>query len=156
VTFIAVLTVALRQTSRTSSFDRILGTLNEFAFDRGRSAKKYRSCKGDDMSKVELPRATDRRFKAEDFRSEAFRKDALERERSEDEMNCGGGVNLQKLEEQLVRGPVDEIAALMRALTYGEMIELAEGLWNVNGQGSEISKDNLPGLLHRWSTSRTA
>jgi hypothetical protein len=90
------------------------------------------------------------------LRSEAFRRDALERERSVDEMNCGGSVNLQKLEEQLARGPVDEIAALMRALTYGEMIELAEGLWNVNGQGSEISKDNLPGLLHRWSTSRTA
>jgi hypothetical protein len=71
-------------------------------------------------------------------------------------MNVGGSVNLQKLEEQLARGRLDEIAALMRALTYGEMIELAEGLWNVNGQGSEISKDNLPGLLHRWSTSRTA
>jgi hypothetical protein len=79
-----------------------------------------------------------------------------ERERTEDEMNASGSVNLQKLEEQLAREPVDEIAALMRALTYGEMIELAEGLWNVNGQGSEISKDNLPGLLHRWSTSRTA
>jgi hypothetical protein len=107
------------------------------------------------MSSVELP-VTDRRLRAEDFRSEAFRRDVLERESSEDEMNVGGGVNLQKLEEQLARGPLDEIAALMRALTYGEMIELAEGLWNVNGQGSEISKDNLPGLLHRWSTSRTA
>jgi hypothetical protein len=45
---------------------------------------------------------------------------------------------------------------LIRALTYGEMIELAEGLCNATVQGSEISKDNLPGLLHRWSTSRTA
>jgi hypothetical protein len=96
------------------------------------------------MTNVELPRATHRRFKAEDFRSEAFLRDALERERSEDEMNCGGSVNLQKLEEQLARGPLDEIAALMRALTYGEMIELAEGLWNVNGQGSEISKTTCP------------
>jgi hypothetical protein len=43
---------------------------------------------------------------------------------------------------------------LMRALTYGEMMELAEGLCNVSGQGPEISKDSLPGLLHRWSTSR--
>jgi hypothetical protein len=108
------------------------------------------------MSNVELPRATDRRLKAEDFRSDAFRRHALDQERSEDEMNVGGSVNLEKLEEQLARGRLDEIAALMRALTYGEMIELAEGLWNVNGQGSEISKDNLPGLLHRWSTSRTA
>jgi len=108
------------------------------------------------MSNVELPSATDRRLKPEDFRSDAFRRHALDRERAEDEINVGGSVNLQKLEEQLARGRLDEIAALMRALTYGEMIELAEGLWNVNGQGSEISKDNLPGLLHRWSTSRTA
>ena len=71
-------------------------------------------------------------------------------------MDAAGGVDLQKLEEQLARGRVDEIAALMRVLTYGEMMELAEGLWNVNGQGSEILKDNLPGLLHRWSTSRTS
>jgi hypothetical protein len=108
------------------------------------------------MSNVELARATDRRLRAEDFRSDEFRQDAVERERVEDETNVGGSVNLQRLEEQLERRPVDEIAALMRALTYGEMMELAEGLWNVNGQGSEISKDNLPGLLHRWSTSRPA
>jgi hypothetical protein len=101
------------------------------------------------MSNVEVPRVTDRRLKVEDFRSDAFR------ERAEDEINVGGSVNLQKLEEQLARGRLDEIAALMRALTYGEMIELAEGLWNLNGQGSEISKDNLPRLLHLWS-SRTA
>jgi hypothetical protein len=108
------------------------------------------------MSNVGLPRATDRRLRAEDFRSDAFRRDALERERLEDETNVGRSVNLQRLEEQLDRRPVDEIAALMRALTYGEMMELAEGLCNINGQGSEISKDNLAGLLHRWSTSRNA
>jgi hypothetical protein len=107
------------------------------------------------MSNVELPGATDRRLKAEDFRSDAFRRDALERGRAEEETVVGGSVNLQRLEEQLERRPVDEIAALMRALTYGEMMELAEGLCNVNGQGSEVSKDNLPGLLHRWSMSRT-
>ena len=94
------------------------------------------------MSNVELPRATDHQLKAEDFRSDAFRRDALEREKPEDEMNAAGRVNLQKLEEELARGALEEIAALMRTLTYGEMIELAEGLCNVNGQGSEISKDN--------------
>ena len=112
------------------------------------------------MSNVEVPGVTDRRLKVEDFRSDAFRRDAIERERAGDEMNAAGSVNLQKLEEQLARGRLDEIAALIRALTYGEMIELAEGLCsvmcNVNGQGSEISKVNLPGLLHRWSTSRKA
>ena len=108
------------------------------------------------MSNVEVPGVTDRRLKVEDFRSDAFRRDAIERERAGDEMNAAGSVNLQELEEQLACGRLDEIAALMRTLTYGQTIELAEGLWNVNGQGSEISKDNLPGLLHRWSTSRTA
>jgi hypothetical protein len=141
-----------------ASLAHIFATLNEFAFNREATRRrnvtfaKGMTCPTSSF----LARTTDRRLKAEDFRSDAFRKDALERERSGDEMNVGGGVNLQKLEEQLARGPLDEIAALMRALTYGEMIELAEGLWNVNGQGSEISKDNLPGLLHRWSTSRTA
>ena len=48
--------------------------------------------------------------------------------------------------------PLDEIAALVRALTYGEMMQLAEGLWNANGQKAEISKDDLPGRLHQWST----
>ena len=71
-------------------------------------------------------------------------------------MNAGESVNLQKLEEQLVRRPLDEIAALMRGLTYGEMIGLAEELWNAQTQGSEISKENLAEWLHRWSTSRTA
>jgi hypothetical protein len=108
------------------------------------------------MSNVELPRAIERRLKAEDFRSDAFRRDALERERAGYDINGSGSVNLQNLEEQLERRPVDEIAALMRALTYGEMMELVEGLWGVQGRGSKISKDNLPGLLHRWSTSRTA
>jgi hypothetical protein len=46
VTFIAVLTVALHQTSPTSSFDHILATLNEFAFDRGPMAGKISQLQG--------------------------------------------------------------------------------------------------------------
>jgi hypothetical protein len=46
VTFTTVLTVALRQTSRTSSFDHILATLNEFAFDRGPIAGKMSQLQG--------------------------------------------------------------------------------------------------------------
>src|SRR5580700_435863 len=65
------------------------------------------------MSNVELPSATDRRLKPEDFRSDAFRRHALDRERAEDEINVGGSVNLQKLEEQLARGRLNEIAALI-------------------------------------------
>jgi hypothetical protein len=33
------------------------------------------------------------------------------------------------------------------------MIEFAEGLWAIQAEGSAISKDNLPSLLHRWATT---
>jgi hypothetical protein len=105
------------------------------------------------MSNVELPKATDRRLKAEDFRSEAFRRDAYDRETAEDEMSAGRDLDMRQLEEQIMLRPIDEIAALIRRLTYGEMIELAEELWEAQTQGSDLSKDSLPGLLHRWSTT---
>jgi hypothetical protein len=99
------------------------------------------------------PNVTDRRLKAEDFRSEAFRRDAIDRETIANEMSAGRGVNLRNLEEQIARRPIDEIAGLIRRLTYGEMMELAEELWKAQIQGAEILKDGLPGLLHRWSTT---
>ena len=70
-------------------------------------------------------------------------------------MNSGTNINLRRLQEQLDRQPLDEIAMLMRALTYGEMIELAEGMWKVQPDGSAVTQENLPALLHRWSQSRT-
>jgi len=71
-------------------------------------------------------------------------------------MNSGTNINLRKLQEQLDRAPLDEIAMLVRALTYGEMIELAEGMWKVQPEGAAVTQESLPALLHRWSTSRTA
>jgi hypothetical protein len=71
------------------------------------------------------------------------------------EMNTGTNVNLRKLQEQLDRQPLDEIAMLVQALTYGEMIELAEGMWKVQPDGSAVTQENLPALLHRWSKSRS-
>jgi hypothetical protein len=71
-------------------------------------------------------------------------------------MNSGTNINLRRLQEQLDRQPLDEIAMLVRALTYGEMIELAEGMWNVQPDGAAVTQENLPALLHRWSQSRTA
>jgi len=65
-------------------------------------------------------------------------------------------VNLRKLEEQLTRRPLDQIAALVQGLTYGEMIEFAEAVWNSQPEGSAITQDNLSLLMHRWSKSRTA
>jgi hypothetical protein len=50
---------------------------------------------------------------------------------------------------------LDAIATLVKALTYGEMMELAEALWKVKGEG-EVTQDSLPGMLHRWGTGREA
>jgi hypothetical protein len=63
-------------------------------------------------------------------------------------------VDLRKLEAELGRKRLDEIADVVRALTYGEMIELAESVWNVKPDDSELNERNLPAVLYRWSTSR--
>jgi hypothetical protein len=65
-------------------------------------------------------------------------------------------VNLRKFQEQLDRNCLDEIALLLLALTYGEMIELANAIWKAQPEGSAITQDSLPALLHRWSKSRSA
>ena len=65
-------------------------------------------------------------------------------------------VDLGRLQEQLSRKPLEEIAVLVCALTYGEMIELAEAIWNVQPEGLPITQDNLPALLHRWAKSCSA
>jgi hypothetical protein len=73
-----------------------------------------------------------------------------------DEMTAGTAVNLRKLQEHLSRKPLDEIAILVHSLTYGEMIELCEAIWRSQPEGSDITQENLPALLHRWSKSRPA
>jgi|SRR5215467_9140280 len=57
-------------------------------------------------------------------------------------------------EEEPVRAPLDEIAKVLRRLTYGEMLELAESMWKVNPQGSNITESGLPAVLYQWSISR--
>jgi len=59
------------------------------------------------------------------------------------------------LSDQLDRNRLDEIAALVRVLTYGEMIEMANAIWQAQPEGAAITGDNLPALLHRWSKSRS-
>jgi len=71
-------------------------------------------------------------------------------------MDTGAAVNLRKLQEQLSRKPLDEIATLVCGLTYGEAIELSEGIWKAQPEGSAITLENFPALLHRWSKSRSA
>jgi hypothetical protein len=70
------------------------------------------------------------------------------------EKRMGAPVNLGKLREPQSRSRVDEIAALMLALTYGEMIELADAIWKAQPDGSAITAENLPAVLHHWSKAR--
>jgi hypothetical protein len=63
-------------------------------------------------------------------------------------------VDLRKLETELGRRRLDEIADVVRLLTYGEMMELAESMWNVRPGDTELTESNLPAVLYRWSTSR--
>jgi hypothetical protein len=51
--------------------------------------------------------------------------------------------------------PLDDIAALVQTLTYGEMIELSEALWKSRSEGA-VTGETLPPLLHRWSASHLA
>jgi hypothetical protein len=54
---------------------------------------------------------------------------------------------------ELGRNRLNEIATLVRRLTYGEMIELAQAIWKIRPEGEEIDQRNLPMMLHLWSTS---
>jgi hypothetical protein len=63
-------------------------------------------------------------------------------------------VDLRRLEAELGRKRLDEIADVVRTLTYGEMMELAESMWNVRLGCAELTEDNLPAVLYRWSTLR--
>jgi hypothetical protein len=78
---------------------------------------------------------------------------------SEGEMDMGTTtVNLRKLQEQLSRKLLDQIASVVCSLTYGEMIELSDGIGISRAQtgGSAITLKTFPALLHRWSKSRFA
>ena len=54
---------------------------------------------------------------------------------------------------RLGRDRLNEIATLVRSLTYGEMIELAQAIWKIRPDGEEVDERNLPMMLHLWSTS---
>lgn len=50
-------------------------------------------------------------------------------------------------------GKLEEIATLVRSLTYGEMVEYATAVWKLQPADTAITVDNLPALFHRWSTA---
>ncbi len=62
-------------------------------------------------------------------------------------------VTVRKPQKRLARNPLDEIATLVRGLAYGAMIELSDAMWKAQPEGSVVTQENLPALLHRWSKS---
>jgi hypothetical protein len=65
-----------------------------------------------------------------------------------------GSAIMHKLEDELNRNRLNEIATLVRALTYGEMMELAQAIWKIRPQGTvTVDQNSLPMMLHLWSTS---
>jgi hypothetical protein len=64
----------------------------------------------------------------------------------------GAAINLHKLADELNRNRLSEIATLVRTLTYGEMMELAQAIWNIRPEGT-VDQQSLPMMLHLWSTS---
>jgi hypothetical protein len=65
-----------------------------------------------------------------------------------------GSLLMHKLEDELSRNRLNEIAALVRSLTYGEMMDLAHAIWKIRPEGAaSIDQSTLPMMLHTWSTS---
>jgi hypothetical protein len=62
--------------------------------------------------------------------------------------------SVYKHNDQPDHSRLGEIAEALRTLTYGQMIELAESMWKVNPQASEITESDLPNVIYRWSKSR--
>jgi len=64
-------------------------------------------------------------------------------------------VNLVELERKLNSNPLREIARLVKALTYGEMMDLSKAVAQRLPQFPSYMRDEmdtaiLPGTLHRW------
>jgi len=62
----------------------------------------------------------------------------------------GVGINLDRIEAELRPNRLREIAELVRTLTYGEMMQLAQELWKVRPDGP-VDEHSLPMMLHLWS-----
>jgi hypothetical protein len=65
-----------------------------------------------------------------------------------------GTAIMHKLEDELNRNRLNDIAALVRSLTYGEMMELAQAIWKIRPEGTAtVDQHTLPMMLHLWSTA---
>jgi hypothetical protein len=118
------------------------------------------------------PRELDSRPIASDYRpkrmrllgtggveSESYYDDELhDQDYSQAPLEISEEVSVARRESELprlefARNRLNEIATLMRSLTYGEMIELAQAIWKIRPEGEDVSQSNLPMMLHLWSTS---
>jgi hypothetical protein len=124
---------------------------------------------GEFPKRLQLPRILERRRAPADFRLEATDgQSASEVEASDSpanetdmrghrggETNTEATLSLRKVKRQPPK-PLDETATVIQGLTYGEMIELSEAMWKNRPKESAVTLENLPELLHRWSTSHSA
>ena len=99
-------------------------------------------------------RELSRRPLPDSYKPKALRLDPIEGDDAPPRSMSAPIVDLRKLEHELGRRRLDEIADVVRTLTYGEMMELAASMWNVKPEDSNLTEHNLPAVLHRWSTSR--
>ena len=65
-----------------------------------------------------------------------------------------GGLGVTGYDPRAGQDRLDLIADVLRTLTYGEMLELAESMWRAKPERAGLTDSNLPKVLHRWSTSR--
>jgi len=150
--------------------DRAVGTARTGGGQKVADVLKPREIEMADVifpKRAPTPRELDMRPVPDDYRPKAVRMRAPshedgaedhgdefhEQDYSQASRNVAGEVNLRRLEHELNRNPLNEIATMMRALTYGEMMELAQAIWKIRPEGEGVNQDSLPMLLHRWSTS---
>jgi hypothetical protein len=60
-----------------------------------------------------------------------------------------------RIQQHQTPTPLDDIAALVQSLTYGEMIELSEAIWKSRSEVA-VTQETLPPVLHRWSANHLA
>ena len=124
---------------------------------------------GELPKRLQLPRILERRRAPAAFQLEATHGEgASEVEASDspaneadmrghrgDKTNTEATLSLREVKRQ-PPNPLDDIATVIQGLTYGEMIELSEAMWKNRPNGSAVTLENLPELLHRWSTFHSA
>lgn len=86
----------------------------------------------------------------EDYRPKQLRLDGAAQGDDHGTLLDGVGINLDRIEDDIKPNRLQEIATLIRALTYGEMMRLAQDLWRTRPSGA-LDERSLPMMLHLWS-----